>query len=145
MKPPLQIFADYLTRENLRLTDQRKLILEIFLNENGHVSVEEFHDKVKKKDATIGKSTVYRALKHLCSSGLALASDFDDGIQRYELQWGQRHHDHLICEKCGKKVEVMDSRIEERQQRLADDNGFTLTGHSMNLFGVCEKCRGKFL
>lgn len=143
MKAPHQIFIDYLAKENLRLTDQRKLILEMFLKEKGHVSVEEFHDKVKKIDSTIGKSTIYRALKHLCSSGLALASDFGDGVQRYELHWGQQHHDHLICEKCGKKVEVMDSRIEERQLRLADDNGFTLTGHRMNLFGICGVCRKK--
>jgi Fur family ferric uptake transcriptional regulator len=136
-----QILVDFLSRKGLRATPQRELILNEFLVREQHVSAEELYDIVKQRDRTIGQATVYRVLKLLCEAGLAREVDFGDGVMRYEHEFGHEHHDHLICTKCGKTLEVVDPAIETLQRALAERYGFILSNHEMYLYGVCENCR----
>ncbi|MDL2216998.1 transcriptional repressor, partial [Desulfovibrio sp. OttesenSCG-928-M14] len=53
------------------------------------------------------------------------------------------HHDHLICNVCGKNVEIMDEKIEQRQEQVAREHGFLLLSHRMILHGICSDCRSK--
>ncbi|MCJ2163208.1 MULTISPECIES: Fur family transcriptional regulator [unclassified Pseudodesulfovibrio] len=141
MKAPQIVFAEYLADENLKMTPQRRIILDTLLRQNEHLSSEELYARVKKRDASIGQATVYRTLKLLNDSGLIEALDFADGVTRYELSYGKDHHDHLICERCGKNIEIMDPVIERRQEELAREHGFRLLKHKMYLYGVCADCR----
>ncbi len=134
-------FADYVATQRLKMTPQRRHILEVFLGQSGHVTSEELYELVKKSYKTIGQATVYRTLKHLSGSGLAKEVDFGDGITRYELH-GQDHHDHLICERCGRNEEVLNETIEKLQVEVAKRHGFTLTRHKMYLYGLCPDCQG---
>jgi Fur family ferric uptake transcriptional regulator len=138
---PHEAFTAYLSEHKLKITPQRRLILDIFLLEPGHVSSEELYAKVKRRDASIGQATVYRTLKLLAGCGLAEAVSFADGITRYEPHFGAEHHDHLICEACGRTIEIMDPVIERRQEELAAKYGFTLARHKMDLYGLCPDCR----
>lgn len=138
---PHQAFTAYLQQHRLKITPQRRLILDIFLLEPGHVSSEELYAKVKRRDTSIGQATVYRTLKLLAGCGLAEAVSFADGITRYEPHFGAEHHDHLICELCGRTIEIMDPLIETRQEELAAKYGFTLVRHKMDLYGLCPKCQ----
>lgn len=140
---PHQAFTSYLQEHRLKITPQRRLILDIFLLEPGHVSSEELYAKVKKRDASIGQATVYRTLKLLAGCGLAEAVSFADGITRYEPHFGVDHHDHLICEDCGRTIEIVDQVIERRQEELAAKYGFTLARHKMDLYGQCPECKPK--
>ncbi len=123
------------------MTPQRTAILEAFFEEKGHFTAEDLHGKVRAKDVVVGQATIYRTLKLLVQSGVAEAFDTGDGTLIYEQKQQDSHHDHLICERCGVKVEILDLAIEERQKRLAESQGFTLTRHRMLLFGVCPVCR----
>lgn len=138
---PHQVFVSYLQEHRLKITPQRRLILDIFLLEAGHVSSEDLYAKVKRKDASIGQATVYRTLKLLSGCGLAEAVSFGDGVTRYEPRFGVEHHDHLICEGCGRNIEIVDPVIEERQVELAERYGFVLQRHRMDLYGLCPDCR----
>ncbi len=141
MRTPAEYFAEYLSRKGLKMTPQRKIILQIFLASSDHVSAEDLYKKVTHKNPAIGQATVYRTLKLLENSGLAVAVDFGDGTTRYEPNDGRGHHDHLICELCGKNVEIVDKDIEQRQQKIAEQYGFTLSRHTMYLFGICPACQ----
>ncbi len=143
MKQALKIFADYIATHGLKFTPQRRLIADVFLRQEGHLSTEELYDQVRKTDSSVGQATVYRTLKLFCDSGLAKEVHFGDGMARYEKTLGVTHHDHLICIACGKKVEVVDEKIERLQEELANRNGFMLTSHHMYLYGVCAVCRKK--
>ncbi|WP_319583965.1 Fur family transcriptional regulator [uncultured Pseudodesulfovibrio sp.] len=143
MKAPQEVFAEYLANENLKMTPQRRVILDTLLRKNDHLSSEELYALVKKRDASIGQATVYRTLKLLSDSGLIEPLDFADGVTRYEPCYGKDHHDHLICEHCGKNIEIVDEVIERRQEQLAKEHGFTLIRHKMYLYGVCPECRKK--
>ncbi|OIQ51392.1 Ferric uptake regulation protein [Pseudodesulfovibrio hydrargyri] len=143
MKAPQEVFAEYLANENLKMTPQRRVILDTLLRKNDHLSSEELYALVKKRDASIGQATVYRTLKLLSDAGLVEPLDFADGVTRYEPCYGKDHHDHLICEQCGKNIEIMDEVIERRQEQLAKEHGFTLIRHKMYLYGLCPDCRKK--
>jgi len=138
---PFEVFAEYLVKHGLRMTPQRRVILEIFLEHGGHLASEELYDRVRQVDPAIGQATVYRTVKLLADSGLAKTVRFDDGVTRYEPKHGREHHDHLICERCRHTEEILDERIEELQEKLAQKMGFVLTGHKMHLYGICSKCR----
>ena len=140
---PHEAFTAYLVEHRLKITPQRRLILDIFLQEAGHVSSEELYAKVKRRDASIGQATVYRTLKLLAGCGLAQAVSFADGITRYEPHFGAEHHDHLICESCGRTIEIVDPVIEHRQEELAARYGFRLRRHKMDLYGLCTDCQPK--
>ena len=143
MKSAEEAFSTYLAEHGLKMTPQRRTILDAFLRTADHISSEELYDLVKRGDESIGQATVYRTLKLLADSGLARAHNFGDGVARYEPLWGQEHHDHLICESCRKTIEIMDPTIERRQDELAKRYGFSLTHHKMTLYGLCADCRKK--
>jgi Fur family ferric uptake transcriptional regulator len=112
-KDPMTVFSEFISRKRLKMTPQRLHILEVFLSSHGHLTAEELYRKVKEGNASIGQATVYRTVKLLADSGLAKEVEFGDGVVRYELKYGQSHHDHLICERCGRNVEVVDAAIEK--------------------------------
>jgi len=141
MKNPQDVFSEYLTDKNLKMTPQRRLILDTFLKQDAHLSSEELYAKVKKRDKSVGQATVYRTLKLLSESGLIEQLDFADGVTRYEMSYGMNHHDHLICEECGKNIEILDETIEQRQEELAKEHGFKLLRHKMYLYGICSDCQ----
>ncbi|NOZ26301.1 MAG: transcriptional repressor [Nitrospirae bacterium] len=142
-KTEKDIFVRFLADRGMRMTNQRGLILDAFLRTEKHLSPEELYGLIRRKDRSIGQATVYRTLKLLSEAGLAREVDFGDGVLRYEHSYGHEHHDHIICERCHRNMEVVDERIEELQERLAKKYGFRLTGHKMYLYGICRECRKK--
>lgn len=136
-----KIFVDYLAGNGLSMTPQRKVIVETFLDTEGHFSAEDLLNLVQRKVPEVGLATVYRTLKLLVDSGLADSLDFGCGVALYEHSFGHAHHDHLICTRCDRKVEVLDETIERKQEELARRNGYILTRHRMILFGLCPECQ----
>lgn len=143
MQDPIQLFQHYISEHGLKNTPQRLRIVETFLSAEGHISTEELYAHVKVLDPSVGQATVYRTMKLLCDSGLAREVQFGDGVSRYEHCLGSQHHDHLICERCGLTIEVVDEEIERLQEALARRNGFTPTRHHLYLYGICPQCAGK--
>lgn len=143
MQKTIKEFTEFLSAKNLKMTSQRALILDVFWNTEKHLTPEELYGLARSRDKSIGQATVYRMLKLLVESGLAEKVDFGDNISVYEHKYGHDHHDHLFCENCKEKVEVIDKRIEKLQENLARKYGFLLTDHRMVLVGLCGKCRKK--
>ena len=137
------IFKDHLRRQGLKSTAQRDDIAHVFFAGRGHISVEELYHHVKQVNPHIGYATVYRTMKLLTECGLAVERHFRDGEARYESLAEGHHHDHLICERCGAIIEFTEARIESLQIEVAHRLGFRLTGHKMELYGVCRDCLRK--
>lgn len=143
LKDALSIFSEYLQQNSLKDTPQRRTILKHFLDGNEHYSAEEFYHYLHQKGEDVGQATVYRTLKLLCAAGIAKEVNFGDGITRFEVGYGNGHHDHLICELCKENLEVLDEEIESLQRVLAARYGYTLTSHRLYLYGICPKCKTK--
>lgn len=141
MKSAKTILKQYIKDMGLLHSRQREQILEIFLKMEHHPTINDLYVRIKKKNPEIGLATVYRAMKVICDAGLARETDFGDGIKRYEHEYGHEHHDHLVCVKCGKIIEVMNPEIEKLQSELAKKHNFTALSHRMQIFGTCKACK----
>ncbi|MGC4070740.1 MAG: transcriptional repressor [Polyangiaceae bacterium] len=130
----------YMARQGLRSTEQRRVIVDTFVNSESHLTIEELLALVKQRDGRIGYATVYRTLKMLAESGIAHELHFGDGFARYELADAATHHDHLICTNCGTIVEFEEPEIEVLQDRIASRYGFAINSHRHELYGTCPKC-----
>ena len=135
------IFANYIKEKGLRNTKQREMILDSFLHANKHITVEELFDTVKKSNPDIGYATVHRNLKLMCECGIADEIKIGTSKAKFEPKLGHEHHDHLICMKCGRFIEVHDTRIEKLQDKLAEANDFIPQRHRLEIYGLCKKCR----
>ena len=137
------IFQNHLRRVGLKQTAQRDIILRAFLDTRDHLSTDELYRLVKKKDDTIGFTTVYRTLKLLAECGLASEVAFNDGITRYEAQYNRRNHHHMVCTECGSSVEFFSPEIERVEQEIGRANHYTTTRHTFQIYGICESCQKK--
>ncbi len=136
-EPLVEAFRSYLSREKLKATRQRDLIVQVFASVSGHVNAQELWAEVTARDPSIGYATVYRTLKLLAAAGLAIVHRFGDGQTRYEVQRAG-HHDHLICLECGLILEFHSRRLERLQEEVARRHHFHVVRHRHELFGVCE-------
>ncbi len=137
----IKVFQQFAAEKGLKSTRQRDDIVKTFLKSDAHLSVEDMHHLVQKINPKIGYATVYRTLKLLAESGLAVERKFDDGQTRYEHLAPEEHHDHLICLECGDILEFEDKRIEALQEEVADRLGFHVVSHNLDMYGYFSKCR----
>src|SRR5215471_2378475 len=137
------IFLRHLRRVGLKQTEQRNTILRTFLETREHLSTDELHRLVKKKDAKIGYTTVYRTLKLLAECGLASEVAFHDGIARYEHQYNRRSHHHMVCTDCGSSVEFFSPEVRKLEQEIGETYHYLTTRHTFQIYGICEECRKK--
>lgn len=135
-----EVLQKYLSEKGLKSTRQRHLIVDSFFETPGHWSVEDVWSKVRLADARVSVATVYRTMKLLAECGLAHARNFGDGQTRYEAAAGRKHHDHLICTRCGTILEFENNRIEAMQDAVARKHGFKVTSHKLEIYGLCRKC-----
>jgi len=134
-------FKNALRERNLKSTSQRDDIARVFFACNRHISVEELYREVRKVNARVGYATVYRTVRLLRECGLAAESHFNDGEARFENVQEEDHHDHLICERCGRIVEFSNAEIEALQELVARKLDFVISRHKMELYGICGDCR----
>ena len=140
MLDEFDIFLDFLKQHNLRWTPQRKLILKVFLQLEGHVAIDDLHKKIRSEDPTIGIATLYRTMKLLIDARLVEMHTFNERTT-YESLYQVNHHDHLICQICGKTVEFEHPLIEKYQIEVCERYGFDLKSHRMELLGFCNECQ----
>ena len=143
MKSAQTIFRRHLRSKGLLCSEQRVQILDIFLKTEKHPTVNDLYDLIRKKNPKIGLATVYRTMKVICEAGLARETGFGAGIRRFEHKYKHQHHDHLICTKCGRIIEVMSPELEKLQENLTRRHNFKAVRHRMEIFGLCRACQSK--
>ncbi len=121
--------------QGLRMTDQRRTIATILDSVIDHPDVEELYGRINKVDKSISLATVYRTVKLFEELGILEKLEFGDGRARYE-DADREHHDHLINVQNGEVIEFVNSDIEKLQEKIAQELGFKLLGHKLELYGV---------
>ena len=124
----------------LKVTRPREKILSI-LEHSGrrHLSAEDVYKELLNNGDDIGLATVYRVLTQFEGAGLVCRRHFETGQSVFELNSGN-HHDHIVCIRCNRVVEFVDTLIEERQDAIAAKFGFRIEDHSLVIYGVCADC-----
>jgi len=130
-----------LKKVGLKVTLPRLKILELLETvEARHLSAEDVYKKLLEMDEDVGLATVYRVLTQFETAGLVSRHHFEGGHSVFELNQGT-HHDHLVCEQCGKVEEFIENTIEKCQHKVAEKFGFKMTDHSLYIYGVCPSCQ----
>lgn len=140
------IINSLVEHNELRITDQRKKILEILIeNKDKHISVEEIYSLSKQKDNIIPIPTIYRTMDILEKTGVIVKNDFGDGFAKYEFFMKEKEtHHHLICRKCGKIIEISGLLPQDLYNRLLQEKGFQYEAQSLKIYGYCKECINKF-
>lgn len=137
----IELFYNYLRQNGLKKTYQKDLILETFLNTEGHLSVEDIYSLVKKRDKKVGVVTVFRTLKSLTACGIAREISFGDGLTRFEHSFHHPPHHHIICTECHKTIEFISPDLEKIQSEIIKKYRFQPVNHRFQTYGICEECR----
>ncbi len=126
-------------KAGLKVTLPRVKILEILESaESRHMTAEDVYRALLERGEEIGLATVYRVLTQFVNAGLAVRHHFEGGQAVFELDRGH-HHDHIVCEQCGRVEEFFDETIETCQSDIAARKGFRITDHSLIIYGSCTR------
>lgn len=123
------------------MTGEREALLRAALGRRRHFTLEDLVEEAVGADGRASRATVYRGLPILIEAGILQPVLVSDEPRRFELALGRRHHDHLLCRRCGRVVEFHSEAIEELQLKIAVRHGFRLTSHVHELVGDCAVCR----
>lgn len=140
LKEETELFYSYLRQNGLKKTYQKDLILETFLNTEGHLSVEDIYALVKKKDKKVGVVTVFRTLKSLTACGIAREITLGDGLTRFEHSYHHPQHHHIVCTECHRAIEFVCPELERIQNEIIERYRFQPIHHRFQTYGLCEEC-----
>ena len=129
--------------KSLSLTEPRKNILGFLLKKHGPFSVEEIHNGIGNKSCDL--ATVYRCIVQFENSNLVERCYLGDEILRYEYKDRDHHHHHIICSPCGEILdfhlsEKIEKALESSLKEIADNFGFSIDKHRLDLLGTCGDC-----
>jgi len=136
-----QTINEQLESANYRMTQQRKAVLEVMIENTGHhLTAEEVLAAARHKVPNIGIATVYRTLERLAALQLIYKTLFDEGKHRYELSDQQDHqHHHIICVSCGKIFEVEEALLDSLELHL-EQEGYKIVNHQLKVWAYCPEC-----
>lgn len=134
-------FRDYLRKQGLRFTPERKKILEEVFSIRTHFEADELLVRFRNRGERVSRASIFRTLKVLVNSGLLSRIAIEENRAYYEHILGRVHHDHLICMGCGKIIEFNNAEIENLQASICDEYGFLPTNHILKINGYCSACQ----
>ena len=138
----IERFAQYLSRHKLKMTRERRVILDHVVSVRGHFDVDDLLVRLRKAGHGVSRATLYRNLPRLVDSGLIHKVEMAHGQARYELMVGRHHHDHMICLGCGTILEFESPEVERIQVEVCRRKKFVMTGHTHQIRGYCSGCAG---
>lgn len=124
----------------LPFTAQRRRIVEEVCRSPAHFDAEELYGRIRRRGGAASRATLYRTLGHLERAGVLRRIDIGGDHAHFEFT-GAVHHEHLVCTRCGRVVEVDEPDLEQRVAALLAAHGFSTERHAMQVFGECGSCR----
>ena len=124
--------------EELGLTKQREVVLQVIRDEDEHLTANEVFDKAKRLLPTISFATVYNSLRYLKENNLIGEISFGNGASRFDSLTSR--HDHAICTNCGKLVDMEIELPAEIVKLATKFSKFKLESIELTLRGLCPEC-----
>lgn len=127
--------------KGLKLTPQRRMIIDIIHDAHSHLTGENIIDCVQSKMPGVNKSTIYRTLDILEQAGCVFKSESGNHFIYHHAEEG--HHHHLVCRRCGKTMECSENLFNQVEQSLAEKYGFRVSFKHIVMSGLCDTCKNK--
>jgi Fur family ferric uptake transcriptional regulator len=128
-----------LKEQGLKLTPQRRLIVDVIHDTSVHLTADEIIAHVQARMPEVHKSTIYRTLELLEKNGSVFKSELGDHAIYHHAEEG--HHHHLVCSKCGKTVECDEELFTTVEKTLGEKYGFSVNFKHLIISGICEECK----
>lgn len=122
-------------QKGLKMTEQRRVISRVLSDSQDHPDVEQVYRRAVEIDPHISIATVYRTMRLFEEANVIERLDFGDGRARYEEARDEHHH-HLIDVQSGEVVEFSNEDLEIIKEKIADELGYKLIGHRLELYGI---------
>jgi Fur family ferric uptake transcriptional regulator len=123
-----------------RRTRQRAAVEELLSGINEFRTAQQIHTLLQESGEHVGLTTVYRSLSLMAEAGQVDVLLAEDGEARYRA-CSSGHHHHLVCRACGFTVEVTATPVERWSRATAEEHGFTDVSHTVEIQGLCPRCR----
>lgn len=133
-------FRTLIGEDDVGDVEERLNVIDAFLEVEKHITLEELTDYLKEKGYEYESDFVRQCMKRWVEYGFAQKKEFEGQPTLYEHRHLGKHHDHLICTKCGKITEFENAEIERLQSAIATIHSFHMLQHKMEVYGLCIDC-----
>jgi len=133
--------GERLHQSGFRVTPQRSVILETIAHMDGHLAAQEVFERARRRLPGLNLATVYRTLDSLHRAGLLDQLHSDGEPVRYALHDASAAHNHLVCRRCGRVLEVESDAFRRLARTLQRESGFAADMAHLTLQGLCRECR----
>lgn len=130
-------FRSAMKNNGLRCTLERIAVLREIYGSNSHLDADELFVRLKNKGVGISRATVYHTLDLLLKFHLVTRTDLGHKHTHYEKAYGVENHLHMVCNECGRVLEISDTRLSAMLEELCRQNGFEPERFTLQLFGKC--------
>ncbi len=127
--------------KGLKLTPQRKLIMDIIHDAQANLTTEKIIAHVQDRMPGVHKSTIYRTLELLEETGCVYKSELGNQFIYHHPEEG--HHHHLVCSQCGKSIDCEEDLFAPVERSIGKEYDFRLGFKHVVISGLCKECRGK--
>jgi Fur family ferric uptake transcriptional regulator len=140
---PTAAIQDSLRTRGVRLTRQRRILLDLIDHSGRHLDAESLFKMAKEKDPKLNRVTVYRTLKLLKEGGLVDELDLMHygGDQHYYETRLKQEHAHVICLRCGKVEEFFGEPLQKLRRQVESHFGFQILLARTEIGGYCSHCQ----
>jgi len=136
-------FRAFLESRGLKLTDERKRVWKAVSARSGHFDADTLLYELRRGGSPVSRGTVYRSIPLLVEAGILRPVAFTERHAHYERVLPARHHEHLICLRCGRILEFHQLRLEKELARACRVNRFYPVGHKVEVTGYCAACAAR--
>lgn len=136
-------FRVVFVEEGIEDTREHQAIVRAFTQSDSHLTLDDILERVREQGIESSPETVRYVMTRLCEYGLAREVRVDDGKILYEHLHLDQHHDHLICTRCKRVINIYDRRLEQLKETVAAQKRFYPFRHRLEIYGLCGDCLPK--
>lgn len=133
-------FRSLIEDDSVGRIEDRLNIIDTFLSTEEHVTLDEMMHMLRDRGYDYDAEFVRQCMNRWVEHGFAQKKIFDGQPPRYEHHHLGKHHDHIICTKCGKIIEFSNEDMERLQRLISGNYGFHMLQHKMEIYGICSDC-----
>ncbi len=126
-------------KKKIRMTKQKKIILDILRNTKCHPTADWIYQEARKKISDISLGTVYRNLRLLKEQGEILELNYGSTFSRYD--GNSNNHYHFVCQRCGKVYDIDIDTIDYLENEVSNKLDVTVMNHRLEFYGLCKDCK----
>jgi Fur family ferric uptake transcriptional regulator len=141
MAPLCAVFRQYLRRQNLKYTPERADILDAIIERDAVFEVDALMLDMRQQGFRVSKATVYRTIKLLQEAGIITQALFDDKQTHYQLVYGKKPRDYMVCMKTGRHIEFLNDELVALRNRICAEHGWDPVAHRFQIYAISPEGR----